>query len=72
MNSKGVRNVNFMSLSIKVVFTAIFFNITVEFVVQELKRDKKLRKLFAIYDFPELSKFRNFYQDSNQIHTLKS
>jgi len=32
-----------MILSIKIVFIAIFFDMTVEFVVDELKRDKKLR-----------------------------
>jgi len=37
-----------MILSIKIIFTAIFFD-TVEFVIDELKRDKKLRKLFKIY-----------------------
>ena len=37
MASKDVRNINFMILSIKIIFTAIFFNITVEFVVKELK-----------------------------------
>lgn len=39
-----------MILSIKIIFTAIFFDITVEFVVEELKRDKKLRKFFKIND----------------------
>jgi hypothetical protein len=42
-----------MILSIKIVFTAIFFNITMEFVVQELKRDKRLRKFFDISDVPD-------------------
>ena len=30
-----------MILSTKIIFIAIFFDITVEFVVDELKRDKK-------------------------------
>ena len=34
MASKGVRNINFMILSIKIIFTAIFFNTTIEFVVK--------------------------------------
>ncbi len=46
--SKGVKNINMMILSIKIIFTAIFFNTTIEFVVSELKRDKKLRKFFKI------------------------
>jgi hypothetical protein len=53
MASKDVKNVNMMILSIKIVFTAIFFNITMEFVVQELKRDKRLRKFFDISDVPD-------------------
>jgi len=72
MGSKGVKNVNMMILSIKIIFTAIFFNTTVEFVVQELKRDKKLRKFFEISDVQMLFKFLNFYQDLNPIHMLKS
>ena len=31
MASKGVKKVNFMILSIKIMFTAIFFNTTLEF-----------------------------------------
>ena len=50
MTSKGVQNVDMMILSLKIIFTAIFFNTTVEFVVQELKSDKKLRKFFEISD----------------------
>ena len=46
--SKRVKNINMMILSIKIIFTAILFNTTIEFVVNELKRDKKLRKFFKI------------------------
>lgn len=53
ISSKGVKNVNMMILSLKIIFTAIFFNTTVEFVVKELKRDKKLRKFFQIYEVPD-------------------
>jgi hypothetical protein len=53
ISSKGVKNVNMMILSIKIIFTALFFNTTVEFVVRELKRDKKLRKFFDIQNVPE-------------------
>ena len=48
--SKGVKNIEMMILSIKIIFTAIFFDITVEFIVEELERDKKLRKFFEIKD----------------------
>ncbi len=44
--SKNVRNIEMMILSIKIVFVAIFFDITVEFVVEELKRNKKIEKIF--------------------------
>jgi len=58
--SKGVKNINMMILSIKIIFTAIFFNITVEFVVRELKRDKKLRKFFEISDVPDAVQISEF------------
>ena len=48
--SKRVKKINMMILSIKTIFTAIFLNTTIEFVVSELKRDKKLRKFFKIED----------------------
>jgi len=35
--SKGVKNNNMMILSIKIIFTAILFNTTIEFVVSELR-----------------------------------
>jgi len=40
MASKGIKQINMAILSIKIILTAIFFNITVEFVVSDLKRDK--------------------------------
>jgi hypothetical protein len=48
--SKRVKNVNMMMISIKIIFTSIFFNTTLEFVIRDLKRDKKLRKFFEISD----------------------
>jgi sulfite exporter TauE/SafE len=70
VDSKRVKNVNMMILSVKIIFTAIFFNTTVEFVVQELKRDKKIFLKFLMFQMP--FKFQNFYQDLNPKHTLKS
>jgi hypothetical protein len=73
MAANGLRNVNFMILSIKVVFTAIFFNTTVEFVVQELKRDKKLRKLFAISDVPkalQISEFLSRFESDTYVKII--
>src|SRR5674536_261528 len=63
--SKGVKNINMMILSIKIIFTAIFFNTTVEFVVQELKRDKKLRKFFEISDVPDALQISEFLSRFN-------
>ena len=60
MASKGVKNVNMMILSIKIVFIAIFFNTTMEFVVQELKRDLRLRKFFEISDVPDALQISEF------------
>ena len=62
ISSKGVKNVNMMILSTKIIFTSIFFNTTLKFVVRELKRDKKLRKFFEISDeVPDASQiFRIF------------
>jgi hypothetical protein len=50
--SKRVKKINMMILSIKTIFTAIFLNTTIEFVVFELKRDKKLLKFFKIDKVP--------------------
>jgi len=59
--SKGVKNINMMILSIKIIFIAMFFNTTIEFVVKELKRSKKLRKFFKIQnDVPEAVQVSEF------------
>jgi len=71
MGSKGVTNVNMMILSIKIIFIAIFFNTTVEFVVQELKRDKKLRKFFEISDVPDALQISEFLSRFNSDTYIK-
>jgi len=71
MGSKGITNVNMMILSIKIIFTAIFFNTTVEFVVQELKRDKKLRKFFEISDVPDALQISEFLSRFNSDTYIK-
>lgn len=60
ISSKGVKNVNMMILAVKIIFTAIFFNKTMEFVVQELKRDKRLKKFFEISDVPNAIQISEF------------
>jgi len=71
MGSKGVTNVNMMILSVKIIFTAIFFNTNVEFVVQELKRDKKLRKFFEISDVPDALQISEFLSRFNSDTYIK-
>jgi|GEM_PF-2441209 hypothetical protein len=84
MASKGIKNINMMILSIKIILTAMFFNTTIEFVAQELKRDKKLRKFFKIDEVPSaiqisefLSRFKPYTyvkivkQDTNANKTFK-
>ncbi|MDI6644562.1 MAG: hypothetical protein QME14_05825 [Methanobacteriaceae archaeon] len=44
----------------RIIFTVIFFNTTVLFMVKELKRDKKLRKFFQIDDVPEAVQVTEF------------
>jgi hypothetical protein len=75
MASKGVKKVNFMILSIKIMFTAMFFNTTVEFVVQELKRDEELRKFFEISDVPkarQLSEFFKRFESNTYVKIVNS
>ncbi|AUB55067.1 transposase [Methanobacterium subterraneum] len=73
--SKGVKNVNMMILSIKIIFTAIFFNTTIEFVVSELKRDKKLQKFFKINEVPsalQISEFMSRFQPDTFVKITNS
>ena len=69
--SKGIKNINMMILSIKIILTAIFFNTTVEFVAHELKRDKKLQKFFKIsIDVPDaiqVSEFLSRFQPDTYV-----
>jgi hypothetical protein len=73
--SKSVKNVNMMILSIKIIFTAIFFDNSIEFVVQELKRDKKLRKFFKIDDIPsavQISEFISRFKPETYVKITNS
>ena len=74
--SKGVKNINMMILSIKIMFMGMFFNTTLEFVVQELKRDVKLRKFFEIDDVvPEavqVSEFLSRFQSDTYVKIVNS
>ena len=75
ISSKGVKNVNMMILAVKIVFTAIFFNKTMEFVVQELKRDKRLRKFFEISDVPnalQISEFLSRFKSDTYVKIVNS
>lgn len=75
MASKGIKNVNMMILSIKVIFIAIFFNTTVEFVVGELKRSRKLRKFFEIDEVPDalqISEFLSRFKADKYIKIVNS
>jgi hypothetical protein len=75
ITSKGVKNVNMMILSVKIIFTAIFFDTTMEFVVQELKRDKKLRKFFEISDVPDalqISEFLSRFKSDTYVKIVNS
>jgi hypothetical protein len=76
ISSKGIKNVNMMVLSIKIIFTAIFFDITVEFVVEELKRDKKLRKFFEIQDdvpsATQVSEFLSRFSSDTYVKIVNS
>ncbi len=75
ISSKGVKNVNMMILSVKISFTAIFFNTTIEFVVRELKRDNKLRKFFEISDAPDagqISEFLSRFKSESYVKIVNS
>ena len=73
--SKGVKNTNMMILSVKIIFTAIFFNTTIEFVVSELKRDKKLQKFFQINEVPnalQISEFISRFKPDTYVKITNS
>jgi hypothetical protein len=73
--SKGVKNTNMMILSVKIIFTAIFFNTTIEFVVSELKRDKKLQKFFKINEVPsalQISEFISRFKPDTYVKITNS
>ena len=58
--SKGVKNINMTISSVKIVLIAIFSNKTVEFVVAELKRNKRWRKFFEIKEVPDALQISEF------------
>jgi hypothetical protein len=73
--SKGVKNINMMILSIKIIFTAIFFNTNIEFIVSELKRDKKLQKFFQTHEVPsalQISEFNSRFKPDTFVKITNS
>lgn len=52
-SSKNIKNIKMMIISIKIIFTTIFSNTTIESVVKELKRNHKMRKFFQITEVPQ-------------------
>ena len=71
MASKGVKDINMMILSIKIIFTSIFFNTDVEFVIQELKREETLQNFFKICDVPNANQISEFLGRYNSDTYLK-
>ncbi len=64
-----------MILSIKIIFTVIFFNTNIEFVVSELNRDKKLQKFFQINEMPsalQISEFISRFHPDTFVKITKS
>jgi hypothetical protein len=64
-----------MILSIKIIFIAIFFNTNIEFVVSELKRDKKLQKFFQINEVSsalQISEFISRFHPDTFVKITKS
>ena len=64
-----------MILFVKIVLIAIFFNTTVEFVVGDLKRDKKLKKFFEIEEVPDalqISEFLSRFDSDTYFKIVKS
>jgi hypothetical protein len=73
--SKGIKNVNMMVLSIKIVFIAIFYNLNMEFVVKDLKSNSDLRNFFKIEDVPDpvqISEFLGRFQPETYIKIVNS
>ena len=75
MASNGIKNVNMMVLSIKILFVAIFFNLTVQFVVQDLKSNEDLRKFLEITEVPDavqISEFLSRFKPETYIKIVNS
>ena len=58
-------------LTLKILFTSIFFGLDVNFVVNELKNSSELRKFFNINEVPETSQVYEFFNRLNTNQCLK-
>jgi hypothetical protein len=64
-----------MILSIQIIFTAIFFNTTIEFVVSELIKDKKLQRFFKKNEVPstlQISEFTSRFKPDTYVKITNS
>lgn len=69
--SKRVTNINMFVLTLKIIFTSIFFGLDVNFVVNELKNSFELRKFFNIREVPETSQVYEYFNRLNTNQCLE-
>ncbi len=69
--SKRVTNIHMFVLTLKIMFTGMFFGLDTSFVVNELKNSSELRKFFNIGEVPETSQVYEFFNRLNTNQCLE-
>ncbi len=69
--SQKVENIQMFVLSIKIMFLGMFFNLNINFIVNELENSEKLRNFFNIEEIPETSYINNYFSNLTEDQILK-
>jgi hypothetical protein len=68
--SQNVKNIEMFVLSLKIIFTGMFFDLNTNFIINNLNNNKKLRNFFNIEEIPETTYINNYFSDISEEQTL--
>ncbi|WP_409199331.1 transposase [Methanobrevibacter sp. DSM 116169] len=71
MASYGIKNINLFILCLKIIFTGLFFDLDINFIVNDLNNSLELRQFFNISSVPKTSQIYNFFGKISEDQILE-
>jgi hypothetical protein len=69
--SREVKNIPMFVLCLKIMFTGMFFDLNIDFIVNDLKNSEKLRNFFNIEEIPETLYIYKYFSTLTEEQVLK-